>query len=182
MLARGHEMVTLRREDNSSVLLTLAARRRQRERARQRYAHDERPCLEGYASPGIAQALRDRRRSRTPACLASSNFVTLSRRRSRPCRTGAAAPLERLGHPSDVADAVLFLASPAVRWISGAKLVVDGACSRTTRGNGRHGEVGRHGEPFAGHATIDSFRPAAVGGPASARTGTGRPFTNDTLM
>jgi NAD(P)-dependent dehydrogenase (short-subunit alcohol dehydrogenase family) len=36
------------------------------------------------------------------------------------------APLGRLGHPSDVADAVLFLASPAARWISGANLVVDG--------------------------------------------------------
>ena len=38
----------------------------------------------------------------------------------------AAAPLERLGTPSDVADAVLFLVSPASRWISGANLVVDG--------------------------------------------------------
>ena len=41
-------------------------------------------------------------------------------------RWRAAAPLERLGHPSDVADAVLFLASPAARWITGATLVVDG--------------------------------------------------------
>ena len=38
----------------------------------------------------------------------------------------AAAPLERLGTPSDVADAVVFLVSPASRWISGANLVVDG--------------------------------------------------------
>jgi 3-oxoacyl-[acyl-carrier protein] reductase len=37
-----------------------------------------------------------------------------------------AAPLKRLGQPLDVADAVLFLASPAARWISGANLVVDG--------------------------------------------------------
>jgi len=37
-----------------------------------------------------------------------------------------AAPLERLGQPADVADAVLFLASDAARWISGANLVVDG--------------------------------------------------------
>jgi len=41
-------------------------------------------------------------------------------------RWHAAVPLERLGHPTDVADAVLFLASPAARWVSGANLVVDG--------------------------------------------------------
>ncbi len=38
-----------------------------------------------------------------------------------------AVPLGRLGTPSDVADACLFLCSPASRWISGATLVVDGA-------------------------------------------------------
>jgi NAD(P)-dependent dehydrogenase (short-subunit alcohol dehydrogenase family) len=37
-----------------------------------------------------------------------------------------AAPLHRLGTAADVADAVLFLTSPAARWISGANLVVDG--------------------------------------------------------
>lgn len=36
------------------------------------------------------------------------------------------APLGRLGTPEDVADACLFLASPAARWISGATLLVDG--------------------------------------------------------
>jgi len=41
-------------------------------------------------------------------------------------RWHAAAPLHRLGRPADVADAVLFLASPAARWITGANLVVDG--------------------------------------------------------
>lgn len=37
-----------------------------------------------------------------------------------------AVPLGRLGKPDDVADACLFLASPAARWITGANLVVDG--------------------------------------------------------
>ena len=41
-------------------------------------------------------------------------------------RWRAAAPLERLGDPEDVADACLFLASPLARWITGANLVVDG--------------------------------------------------------
>lgn len=36
------------------------------------------------------------------------------------------APLKRLGMPEDVADACLFFASPASRWITGATLLVDG--------------------------------------------------------
>jgi len=36
------------------------------------------------------------------------------------------APLTRLGKPDDIADACLFLASPAARWITGANLRVDG--------------------------------------------------------
>jgi len=35
-------------------------------------------------------------------------------------------PLRRLGRPEDVADACLFLASPAARWITGVTLTVDG--------------------------------------------------------
>jgi len=37
-----------------------------------------------------------------------------------------AAALKRLGQPDDIADACLFLASDAARWITGADLVVDG--------------------------------------------------------
>jgi len=35
-------------------------------------------------------------------------------------------PLQRIGTPDDVANAVLFLASPMSQWITGAGLVVDG--------------------------------------------------------
>ena len=42
-------------------------------------------------------------------------------------------PLGRLGTPQDVADAVLFLLSPAARWISGANLVVDGGMSAQSK-------------------------------------------------
>ena len=41
------------------------------------------------------------------------------------------APLGRMGEDEDVADAVLFLASPASRWITGANLVVDGGVTST---------------------------------------------------
>ncbi len=37
-----------------------------------------------------------------------------------------AVPLGRLGTAEDVADACLFLASPAARWITGSNLLVDG--------------------------------------------------------
>ena len=43
------------------------------------------------------------------------------------------APLQRMGLSTDVADAVLFLLSPASRWISGANLVVDGGMSTVSR-------------------------------------------------
>jgi len=41
-------------------------------------------------------------------------------------REAADRPLGRVGTPDDVANAVLFLASPMASWISGAALVVDG--------------------------------------------------------
>ncbi len=43
------------------------------------------------------------------------------------------APLQRMGHSTDIADAVLFLLSPASRWISGINLVVDGGMSTVSR-------------------------------------------------
>ena len=48
-------------------------------------------------------------------------------------RWQARAPLGCLGTPKDVADAVLFLLSPAARWISGANLAVDGGMSAQSR-------------------------------------------------
>lgn len=41
-------------------------------------------------------------------------------------RVAATVPLGRLGHPSDVANACLFLASPLASYVSGANLVVHG--------------------------------------------------------
>jgi NAD(P)-dependent dehydrogenase (short-subunit alcohol dehydrogenase family) len=41
-------------------------------------------------------------------------------------RDAANRPLGRIGTPDDVANAVLFLASPMASWITGAALVVDG--------------------------------------------------------
>ena len=39
-------------------------------------------------------------------------------------------PMGRMGHPEEVANAVVFLASPAASFISGANLVVDGALTQ----------------------------------------------------
>jgi NAD(P)-dependent dehydrogenase (short-subunit alcohol dehydrogenase family) len=45
-------------------------------------------------------------------------------------RVAATVPLGRMGTPFDVAEACLFLASPAAAFISGANLVVDGGGER----------------------------------------------------
>jgi 3-oxoacyl-[acyl-carrier protein] reductase len=39
------------------------------------------------------------------------------------------SPLGRIGQPDDVAPAVVFLASPDARWITGETLVVSGGYS-----------------------------------------------------
>ncbi|MEY4099015.1 MAG: hypothetical protein RL300_186 [Pseudomonadota bacterium] len=38
----------------------------------------------------------------------------------------AAVPLKRVGYPADIAEAVLFLASPRAAYVSGAEILVDG--------------------------------------------------------
>jgi NAD(P)-dependent dehydrogenase (short-subunit alcohol dehydrogenase family) len=54
-------------------------------------------------------------------------------------RMAASMPLGRLGEPSDIADAALFLASDLASWITGHTLVVDGGAllgpaARSSRG------------------------------------------------
>jgi NAD(P)-dependent dehydrogenase (short-subunit alcohol dehydrogenase family) len=44
------------------------------------------------------------------------------------------AALKRIGKPEDVADVVVFLASDAARWITGASIPVDGDQSYKRRG------------------------------------------------
>jgi NAD(P)-dependent dehydrogenase (short-subunit alcohol dehydrogenase family) len=43
---------------------------------------------------------------------------------------GATVPLGRMGKPSDVAGACLYLASPSAAYISGANIVVHGGGER----------------------------------------------------
>ena len=49
-------------------------------------------------------------------------------RRARRCTHAVkrAIPFGRLGHPEEVADVVLFLASPMARWVTGQTITVDG--------------------------------------------------------
>ncbi len=55
-------------------------------------------------------------------------------------RVAATVPLGRMGTPEDVAEAVVFLASPAAAFITGSNLVVDGGGECRTRTGTRPGE------------------------------------------
>jgi NAD(P)-dependent dehydrogenase (short-subunit alcohol dehydrogenase family) len=46
----------------------------------------------------------------------------------------AANPLGRMGRPEEIADAVVFLASPRASFISGTNLVVDGTLTMRVQG------------------------------------------------
>ncbi len=56
----------------------------------------------------------------------ASECAQLGEDRAAFMREAANRPLARVGTPDDVANAVLFLASPMSSWITGAALVVDG--------------------------------------------------------
>jgi NAD(P)-dependent dehydrogenase (short-subunit alcohol dehydrogenase family) len=58
--------------------------------------------------------------------LLQSECAQLGQDRQEFMREAANRPLARVGTPDDVANAVLFLASPMASWITGAALVVDG--------------------------------------------------------
>jgi NAD(P)-dependent dehydrogenase (short-subunit alcohol dehydrogenase family) len=45
-------------------------------------------------------------------------------------RRAAVIPSARIGQPQDIADAILFLASPRSAYVNGAEIVVDGAFTR----------------------------------------------------
>ena len=47
--------------------------------------------------------------------------------------TMAAMPFGRAGRPEEVADAVLYLASPRASWITGVNLTVDGGFTRNVK-------------------------------------------------
>ncbi|MFI1766347.1 SDR family oxidoreductase [Streptomyces sp. NPDC020800] len=61
----------------------------------------------------------------------------------------AGLPLGRIGEPQDVARAVVWLASDAAGWITGADLLVDGGtrvrAARATAGNPVHDRLREHG-------------------------------------
>ncbi|RPA75813.1 NAD(P)-binding protein [Ascobolus immersus RN42] len=58
-------------------------------------------------------------------------------------------PLQRMGEVSDIADATVFLFSPAANWITGTGIVVDGGAWRRQSNHEPYPEIVMSGEPVA---------------------------------
>jgi 3-oxoacyl-[acyl-carrier protein] reductase len=90
------------------------------------------PYIKGLARDVAAKNVRCNIVS--PGTILHDGSVWDERRLHRPNEYAAAVasnPMGRLGTPEEVADAVVFLASPRAGFISGANLVCDGARTRT---------------------------------------------------
>ena len=58
-------------------------------------------------------------------------------------------PLQRMGEVSDIADATVFLFSPAANWITGTGIVVDGGAWRRQGNHEPYPEIVLSTEPVA---------------------------------
>ena len=94
----------------------------------------ELPSISFYSSAGVfkhAQAVRRKRSALTPLkpVLFRSNNPQGSEGERRYL---AKVPMQRLGHPSEIAASIAFLASNAAAFITGQTLFVDGGASLGT--------------------------------------------------